>query len=496
MAIPASSAGTARQVGTLRHGEVGFGHVLFQSVTTVAPAAGIATALPAAAAYAGGSTTLAILLATVAMLCVAWSLGQMAGEFPSAGGLSTYAGAGLGAPVGFLVGWAMLLAYASIPLYFFGYLGLICVSEVQSVWSGFPSGMWGVFAVVSALLVWIMLERGIKFSTRAGIILGSFEILVFAILSITLIVHAGGHNSVGPLTPSNGNPKGMSTIVTAGIYCVLAFIGFEAAAPIGEETRNPRRFIPLAMIIGVCVGAVIYALSYYAVTVYEGPGRMMGLVSQNGGNPWTGLGSQVWGLAAILVTFAILNSLIANMNGAANAVTRMTYALGRIGAIPKTFGTVNERRGTPVVAIRVLMLGTVVLALVLGYVLSGGPLAVFVIFATALTLLVLLAYIAVALSCIVYHARNAANRFSWMRNGVVPALAVIITIPLLLASIGVSFAGLNIAPVTGVAVAGVWLAVGWIVVGVGWCVWLSRSRRDALAGVSRLYVEELSDKRG
>ena len=104
------------------------------------------------------------------------------------------------------------------------------------------------------------------------------------------------------------------------IFCLLAFIGFEAAAPMGEETREPRRTIPRAVIWSTILVGAFYVFNYYAATVYFGPDRMADefLGFNDGGDPWGGMATEVLGtLGGILVVFAIINSSFANANSAA-----------------------------------------------------------------------------------------------------------------------------------------------------------------------------------
>ena len=99
MAATASPAGE----GTLQPNAVGLVPVLFQSITHMAPAAAVAFSITVGVTYAGGSIPLAVLLALVACLMVAISIGQLARHLPSAGGLYTYSARALGPTVGFLV---------------------------------------------------------------------------------------------------------------------------------------------------------------------------------------------------------------------------------------------------------------------------------------------------------------------------------------------------------------------------------------------------------
>jgi amino acid transporter len=459
----------------LAHNKVGLGGTVFQSIATLAPASGTIAALPLAASYAGGSTALAILVALVLCLFVSVVLGEMSKRLPLAGGMQAYTTAGIGPRSGLVVGWSMILAYTSIPMFLIGYLGIVARDEIRNVDPGFPGWTWAPIALLTCLAVWFILERGIALSARTGIILGSIEIAVIVVLSLTLIVKAGSANSLKPFTLHNGNPGGLSSLITAVIYCMLAFIGFEASAPIAEEAKNARRNVPLSMRTGLLVGGVVYILAYYAATVYLGAGRMLSFSGIDGGNPWTYLAGAAWGGVTIVIFLALLNSFVANSNSGANAVTRMIFSMARGGQLPRQLAHVN-RAGAPVGAIRLVMGATTVTVLVLGAAMSGGPLAVFALFATELTVLVLLCYMVVAVACTAYFLRVQRAEFNFVLHLLCPLVVVAAFIPVLIASLGIKFAGLNIAPVTGVAKAGVWFALVWLALGVVYAVFAGRQR--------------------
>ena len=185
----------AKTAPELRHNAVGLGPVIFQSLTVVAPAAGVATALPLATSYAGGATVLAIIFAIIVTGLMAITISQLARHLPSSGGLYTYVAHGLGPQAGFIVGWGVIGAYASTGTYFWGYFGILCRDEIKTVWSGTPS-----LAVGS--------DRGHQRpaglgpararhlgSARVGAVMGMFEIAVIVGLALTLIVKAH-HNTV------------------------------------------------------------------------------------------------------------------------------------------------------------------------------------------------------------------------------------------------------------------------------------------------------------
>src|SRR5438270_10328676 len=99
-----------KEVAGLQRNAVGLTPTLFQSITHMAPAAAVAFSIIFAIPYAGGSVPLAVVLALVACLFVAISIGQLARHLPSAGGLYTYSSRGLGPIVGFLVAWGFMMA--------------------------------------------------------------------------------------------------------------------------------------------------------------------------------------------------------------------------------------------------------------------------------------------------------------------------------------------------------------------------------------------------
>ena len=94
----------------LRKGAVGFGGVLFQSITFMAPAIATALSIPGGIVYSGGGAPLAVIFALVASLFAANSIGQLSKHMPSAGSFYTYVSNGIHPAAGFLVGWGFLLA--------------------------------------------------------------------------------------------------------------------------------------------------------------------------------------------------------------------------------------------------------------------------------------------------------------------------------------------------------------------------------------------------
>ena len=469
MSAPGSSATAAG----LQRDAIGLAPVLFQSVTHMAPAAAVAFSIIFATTYAGGATPLAVVLALVACLLVAVSIAQLARHLPSAGGLYTYSARGLHPVVGFFVAWGFMLAEPIVAPLLYLVFGNALSSYLNAHFST-PLWLWAPFAAVAGIGVWVLVYRGVRISTETGVALGAFEIVVFLALAITLIVSAGSSNTLSVFSPSTGNTGGIGGVFAGMVYTVLAFIGFEASAPLGEEAKDPKRTIPRAVILSCVLIGVFYLICYYGATVYFGPDKMAdpknGFFAFNGNDPWDGLASKVWGPLAILVLLAILNSAFANSNAGANAATRVGFALGRVGILPRALARVHPRFKTPYVAIHTQGALGIAVALILGFALynsgpSPTPLNAFALLGTVATLIIVFIYILTNLANLVFYWRLQRAEMNVIWNVIVPVVGILIFIPVLVASFGIDFAGLGIVGLTppasyAPAVVGVWMVIG------------------------------------
>src|SRR5215469_6322902 len=235
----------------LRRNAIGLREVLFQSITDMAPGAAIAASIPAGVAFAGGALPLAVLFALVASLFTAWTISQLASEIPAAGSLATYAARGIHPGVGFLVAWAyVLVGWLVAPLVLLQ-LGFTTAATMNTEF-GWPANLWWPWSILGMLIVFGVGYFGIRTSARLGTILGVFEIGVFLVLAIFLVFHAGGHNTLSVFTTKYvpaGSYPGIKGVIAGSVFTVLAFLGFESAAPLAEEARNPKRTVQLAVML-------------------------------------------------------------------------------------------------------------------------------------------------------------------------------------------------------------------------------------------------------
>ncbi|MDQ6719495.1 MAG: APC family permease [Candidatus Dormibacteraeota bacterium] len=465
----ATRAPQAEMAPRLQRDAIGLAPVLFQSITHMAPAAAVAFSIIFAVTYAGGATPLAVILALVACLTVAISISQLARHLPSAGGLYTYSARGLHPTVGFFVAWGFMLAEPLVAPLLYLIFGNV-ISGFLNTHFGTPTWLWAPFAAAAGIGVWILVYRGVRISTQTGVVLGAFEIVVFLALAVTLIISAGSHNTLSVFSPSTGNAHGWGSVFAGMVYTVLAFIGFEASLPLAEETKDPRRTIPRAVILSCVLIGFFYLICYYAAMVYFGPSvagsadPKIGFFFFNGMDPWDGMAAKVWGPLSVVVLLAIVNSAFANSSAGANAASRVGFALGRVGILPRSFAQVHPRFKTPYIAVHVQGALGIAAAVILGFVLNG-PLNAFALLGTIATLIIVLIYILTNLSNLAFYLREQRDELNPILNILVPIVGTLIFIPVLLASFGIDFGGLGISALTAPANAAPWVVLAWLVFG-------------------------------
>lgn len=420
----------------LRRGAIGLREVLFQSITDMAPGAAIAASIPAGVAFAGGALPLAVIFALIACLFCASSIGLLAREMPSAGSMATYAARGLHPAIGFLVAWGYVLVGFLIPPLVLLQLGFTTAVTINQEWHGYPASLWWPWSILGAVIVLAAGFYGIRTSARLGTILGVFEIGVFVVLAVFLLVHAGGHNTgavfTTQFTPSGH--RGIAGVIAGSVYTILAFGGFEGAAPLAEETRNPKRTIQRAVLLATLLIGLLYVFTTYAVDVAFGPARFDTFTTGTGAASWEGMARSLYGLFWFFVFLAIVNSTIANANAGVNVSTRTAYAMGRIGAFPRFLAQVHPRHRSPATAIGVAFVITIAVTLGLG--LGYQPDVAFVMVATALVIVLAAIYILMNAACLGYFARQR-GRFNWALHGVVPVLGILAFIPAWLTAAGI-----------------------------------------------------------
>ncbi len=484
----ASSASPAAGAG-LRRDAIGLREVLFQSITDMAPGAAIAASIPAGVAFAGGAMPLAVVFALVACLFSAWSIGQLARELPSSGSMATYAARGLHPSLGFLVAWAYAMVGWLIPPLVLLQLGFTIAATLHTEISGYPASLWWPWSILGLLIIVVAGWYGVRTSARLGTILGIFEIAVFVIMGVLLVVHAGGHNTAAVFTTKYTPPgfHGLNGVVAGSVFCVLAFGGFEGAAPLAEEARNPARTIRLAVLLATLSIGALYVFTTYAIDVSFGPARFHTFTTA-GSASWEGVARALYGLFWILVFLAIVNSTLANSNAGVNVSSRTAFAMGRIHAFPPVLGRVSERHRSPVTAIALGGALSLVLMLALGF--GYDPVTAFAMVGTGLVIMLVAIYILMNAACIGYFVRSPQHTTNLISHVLIPILGIAAFVPAWFAGAGIKIPGLSfISPLPApLSYMGPAVAV-WMVLGVFYLVYLYRRDPQRVVDVGLVHID-------
>ena len=324
-----------RSFDHLREHSIGLPQVLFQSITHMAPAAAVAYSIYISVPDARQALPLSVGLALIACLCAATAIGQLAKHLPSAGGLYTYSARSLGPWAGLLTAWLFVGFQPLVAPFLYLEFGWAMHDVFNTSIGWHWSGQWVVWVLLMAAIVFLLTYRDVRLSTTAGVILGAFEIGIFAALAIWILFSKTGDLNAQPFNPSHAVGH-WSGVFKGMVFAILAFIGFEAAAPLGEEAKNPRRTVPRAVVGSALAIGIFYVLCSYAWVFGAGFNNFVDQAT--GADPWRNLGKVFWGTGWVVVFLAICNSIAANSNAAMNAATRVFYSLARNGLAPHTLG--------------------------------------------------------------------------------------------------------------------------------------------------------------
>jgi amino acid transporter len=476
MAVAEPAGG--RQFEHLREHSIGLPQVLFQSITHMAPAAAVAYSIYISVPDAQQALPLSVGLALIACICAATAIGQLAKLFPSAGGMYTYTGKSLGRWAGFLTAWLFVGFQPLVAPFLYLEFGW-AMGEVMKSEAGWNyTGQWWIWVTLMTVIVFLLTYRDIRISTWAGVILGTFEIAIFAALALWMLFSNTGKLNLQPFNPHHA-VNGWGGVAKGMIFAILAFIGFEASAPLGEEARNPRRTVPRAV-----VGSAIAIGLFYVLCAYSwvfGAGFDTFVKQATGADPWRNLGKVFWGTGWIVVFLAICNSIVANSNAGVNAATRVFYSLARNGLAPKQLGHTHKQFKTPNVAIIWMSGFALGLSLLVGW--KYNPGVGFGIIATVAVPLVIVVYMLVCIGCIRWYTTKARASFNPFLHLVLPIGGIVLFFfPLY-------YQYVKYPPPYPFKYAN-WIALAWAGLGVVATFYIVRFHPERLDDVDRVYVED------
>jgi APA family basic amino acid/polyamine antiporter len=286
-----------------------------------------------AAGVAGNAVWLSFAIAAGIALFSGLSYAKLASIFPSSGAEYVYVEEAFGSKFwAFIVGWLVLISSiisgAAVALGFGGYLYAI---------SGIPVAVGAsVLIVVMAAINYL----GIKESLTVNVILTLIELLGVVIV---IFLGAGFLGTVNYLE----TPTGLSGVVGAVGLIFFAFIGFEGLVKIGDETKDATRTIPRALILSLMITAALYvlvALSVVSVVPYQ---DLAASTSPLSDVALAASGQEVSLLLSGIALLATANTVLIILI----ASSRIAYGMAVRSALPSFLSRVNPGRGTPLYAI-------------------------------------------------------------------------------------------------------------------------------------------------
>jgi len=334
---------TEQTTEKLQRGQLGLFGVIMPGLAQVAPAFNLFFTTGVMVALAGASAPLIFLISMIGMGATASSLAQFAGVYPSAGSFITYITRSIGTKVAVAVGVITVLGY----IIAFGGIYIFVGSYITANVLGNPH-IWGITQIVTIIygaLVVAPVVVGLKFGVRVTVVLYVFEVVLLLALSITILVRGGNSGlSSAPFTW----PGGSKDVLLAFSLAVLAFGGFEAAAPLAEETRHPRRNVPIAVLGAVVVSGIIYVLGSYALVTAFGVGHAAALAADP--NPFHTAAKAFAAFVAPLITWVFLSSVTSSYVAANTQTSRVIFAGARGGLWTHALAGVSRRFHTPAIA--------------------------------------------------------------------------------------------------------------------------------------------------
>ncbi|MBV9356988.1 MAG: APC family permease [Chloroflexi bacterium] len=431
VAIPQSVAQTGQP--KLASGALGLTNQLFQSITHMAPAAGIVFSVQYMASKGGGSISLAFILAMVAVMLTAFCLREVVRKVRSAGGYFVIHSVALGHTVGFTTSWLWFLdeglnavGLALIFPYFF--------ADFLNTYVGLAVPWW-IISIVMILGLAYLSYVGVRESSQVTVWLGSIEIAIMLLLGVILIVKAGSNQPLVSFTPA-ASPEHWGGVAFAIVFGILAFLGFESGVPLAEESNNPKRSLTIAIMASTLGIGLFYCLLGYATVAgwgFSDPQTFADDFS-NATSPYYTLGAKAFGaIGPLLVLLAIANSSIACSIAGTNAVTRVYYSLGRAGVFPKWLDHINPRTQTPDRAIFLSTGITLFFAMLLGF--YFGPFLAFGLLGLLFTIVLMIIYGLTNLSCFVLYWTRFRDEFNVVKHLIIPLVGGIVLLFPLIASL-------------------------------------------------------------
>lgn len=366
-----------------------------------------------AATVAGPGEILSFIIAGVASIFIVLCYSEFAASVPSAGGSYTYAYVALGEIFGYLVGMSVIFGYIlAIGLvssgwasYLNSFLQILNIN-LPSVVTKIPSqgGILNLPAILVTLFIIFILSRGGKESKTFNNIVVITKVVVIVLFIVVGFLYMKPENWIPFL------PMGMTGVASGASVLFLSYAGFDITASAAEETKNPQKTLPRALILSIIICIVIYCLVSLVLT------GMVNYTELNQGNALAyGLIKVGQNIVAGFLSVGVIFGILAIIFAIGFGTSRIFANISKDKLIPKAFAKENKK-GVPTVSLWTIG----IIGAILGGFINLNNLA------NIFSMAILFVYLMVTLSVLVFRKTNPdfKREFKVPFGPIIPIIAI------------------------------------------------------------------------
>ena len=488
------------------HGKaVGLIGVLFLCVTGAAPMSAMLGNVPFAAGFGNGIyVPAAFLLATIVLTIFSIAFAAMAGKVSSVGGFYSYISLGLGRDMGMAAGMASFVSYSVFEASLCGLFAFFGNSWIKTHLGVDIEWIW--LALFMIVLISILAYRDVQLSVAVLGVALILEVVILTIFNVGIMFSGKASfnpealNLLAVNTPVAEQKVG-ETAIAAGAAAVgifMAFwswVGFEMAPNYAEESRDPKRIIPLSLYLSVIGLGLFYIwTSWCAISYYPTEGDMLAKAVSDSGNFFlTPIEDSVGHWAQELMSVLILTSSFACGMAFHNTAARYAYSLGREGVFLRFLGRTHPTIKSPHLASTSQSLLAVIWVGLFAYYLgiddpnAQAYVGVYTMLAILGTMLLLILQAFVSIAIILYFQKNHPGEAGVVPGLIAPLVAFVAQVYLVYLLVA------NLATFGGAGAFGAnipWIALGIVVWGFVWGIVLRVAAPATHAKIGRLVYNE------
>jgi amino acid transporter len=431
---------TARPDLDKLHGKaVGLWGVLFLTVTGAAPISAMLFNVPVAVGYGNGlGSPASFLVATIILLIFSVGYAAMASKVTAVGGFYSFISHGLGRELGMGFGFASVVAYSVFEASLAGGFSYFMNLKIMALFN--VDVPWMYLALAMVLIIAILTYFDVKLSAAIlGVALIS-EVAILLIFDVGIFSSSGAHINTAAVNPVNAfvgfAAHDKLAAGAAGIGLFFAFwswVGFEMAPNYAEESRDPKRIVPLSLYVSVLALGIFYTLTSWAsVSGYGSIDDAIGKAQTDSANYFFDPANRLIGSwVGSVMSYLILTGSFACGMAFHNTAARYLYSLGRERVLPAALGKTHAVHKTPYIASftqSIIAAIIVVLFAIFGG--MGDPtnnayLGLYGLMALLGTILIVAAQAVVSVAIIAYFSEKHPEDHHWWKTLVAPFIAFV-----------------------------------------------------------------------